>query len=63
MATVLSDYLNRAQLAAELGICMRTLIRWEAQGDAPPITKLGRRPYFRRAAVDQWLASRERVAA
>ena len=59
---VLADYMTRAELAAELGICERTLIRWEAMGEAPAITRVGRRPMYRRASVAAWLARREEKA-
>jgi predicted DNA-binding transcriptional regulator AlpA len=58
---LLTDYISRTELAAELGICERTLIRWTDLGQAPPVTKLGRRPMFRRVAVAEWLARREQV--
>ena len=58
---VLDDYLTPEQLADELGISTRTLYRWRrVWGDAPPVTKVGRRLLFRRAAVDSWLRSLER---
>jgi hypothetical protein len=56
---VLADYVTRAQLAAELGIHERTLIRWEAMGEAPPRTHVGRRAMYKRASVAAWLARRE----
>jgi hypothetical protein len=56
---VLADYMSRAELAAELGICTRTLIRWQQRGEGPPITHVGQRPMYRRASVAAWLARRE----
>ena len=59
---VLTDYLNPAELAAELGISGRTLERWNRLGNAPPRTRLGKRIVFRREAVAKWLRSREQAA-
>jgi Helix-turn-helix domain len=58
---VLADYMTRAQLALELGIHERTLIRWSAYGDGPPVTKLGNRVLYRRTSFAAWLAKREGV--
>jgi hypothetical protein len=57
--TVLDDYLSPAQLAAQLGICRRTLDRWRAARAGPPRVTIGRRPFYRRQAVSQWLLKRE----
>jgi hypothetical protein len=59
MSTLLNDYVSRTELAAELGVCERTLIRWTDLGDAPPVSRIGRRPMYRRTAVKEWLARRE----
>jgi hypothetical protein len=59
MSPILDDYLTRTELAAELGICERTLCRWRDLGQGPAITTIGKRPLYRRAAVAAWLAARE----
>ncbi len=57
---VLDDYLTPEQLADELRISTRTLYRWRrVWGDAPPVTKVGRRLLYRRGAVDRWPRSLE----
>ncbi len=56
---LLDDYLSRTGLAAALGVCERTVIRWCDLGEGPPVTMIGRTPMFRREAVKAWLASRE----
>jgi len=56
---VLNDYLSRSELAQELNICERTLIRWTAFGEAPPVKKIGRKPMYRRASVAAWLTRLE----
>ena len=59
---VLADFLTEAELAAELGISVRTLVRWRRYRDGPTITRIGRRVYYHRAAIDDWLSSRQRPA-
>lgn len=61
MSPILNDYLTRTELAAQLGVCEKTLIRWELAGSGPAITKLGKRPLYRHAAVTAWLAGREQA--
>jgi hypothetical protein len=62
MSIITQHYYTRTELAAELQICERTLIRWEQRGEGPAITTLSRRPLYRRTTVAAWLASREQVA-
>jgi predicted DNA-binding transcriptional regulator AlpA len=57
--TLLSDYLTPRQVAAELGICEKTLARWHAARRAPPRVTVGRRLLYRREAVAAWLLKRE----
>jgi predicted DNA-binding transcriptional regulator AlpA len=61
--SILDQYLTRTQLAAELGVCERTFIRWCVLGQGPAMTKIGRKPMFHRAAVEAWLAARQQRAA
>ena len=57
---LLSLWLTRAELAAELGVTVPTVARWHNEGCAPPCTKVGKKILYRREAVQQWLMSRER---
>lgn len=57
--SILSDYFAPAELASELGVCVRTLDRWDTLGEGPPRCKVGRRVLYRRSSVAAWLASRE----
>jgi predicted DNA-binding transcriptional regulator AlpA len=57
--TLLSDYLTPRKVAAELGICEKTLARWHAARRAPPRVTVGRRLLYRREAVSAWLLKRE----
>jgi hypothetical protein len=57
---LLADYLDRATLARELGCHQRTIARYENQPDGLPASLIAGRKYYRRAAVLEWLGSRER---
>jgi excisionase family DNA binding protein len=63
MPTLLDDYLTRDELAKELKVSWRTIIRWCERGDGPPVVKVGRRPMFKRSSVAAWLDKREGRAA
>jgi predicted DNA-binding transcriptional regulator AlpA len=55
------EYVTPEQLAAELGISVRTLHRWHTarQGQGPPRVVLGRVVIYRRSSVLAWIESRE----
>ena len=57
--SILSDYLTTDELAADLGCSPRQLKRWRAEGTGPPATWLGRRLFYRRDAVREWLLKKE----
>ena len=57
---ILSEFITREELAAELGCNPRTLDRWEVLSVGPPRTHVGRKILYRHASVKKWLASRER---
>jgi hypothetical protein len=56
---LLDDYLTVDQLAAELDVAVITVKRWAALKKGPPITNIGRRVVYRRAAVQAWLLKQE----
>lgn len=56
---VLSEYLSDKQLAGELNVSPRTLARWRRLREGPAITRIGRKIVYRRASVNEWLASCE----
>jgi hypothetical protein len=57
---ILSEFLTKEELAAELQRNPRTLDRWAALGVGPPRTHIGRKILYRRASVQKWLAAQER---
>jgi hypothetical protein len=59
-ARILSEFLAKEKLAAELGRNVRTLDRWDALRMGPPRTHVGRKVLYRRASVQKWLAAQER---
>lgn len=58
---VLEGYRSLPEFAAFMGKSVPTIRRWVELGEAPPVTKIGRDPYFRNASTEQWLAAREGV--
>jgi len=54
---LLSEFLTKEELAAELRRNVRTLDRWDALGLGPPRTCIGRTALYRRASVQKWLAA------
>jgi hypothetical protein len=56
---ILTGYIEPHQLAKELNISYRTLARWHAMRIGPPRLTIGRKPYYRRSSVAQWIAKHE----
>lgn len=56
---LLGEWMDRDELASQLGISVATLTRWGSARQGPPFTKIGRRSLYRREAVRQWLRDRE----
>jgi hypothetical protein len=56
---ILSEFLTKEELAAQLGRNPRTLDRWDVLGVGPPRTRVGRTIYYARATVLRWLAAQE----
>jgi hypothetical protein len=57
---ILADYLDREKLAHDLGCSERTIARYEAAPDGLPSLTVAGRKFYRIAAVQAWLAKRER---
>jgi hypothetical protein len=56
---ILSEFLTKEELAAELRRNVRTLDRWHALRIGPPRTRIGRKVYYRRASAQRWLMAQE----
>jgi predicted DNA-binding transcriptional regulator AlpA len=50
---------TREQLAAELGVSVKTLARWHTQRIGPARCKIGQFICYRREAVNEWLIANE----
>jgi hypothetical protein len=59
LAAILSDYVPEDEFCRQLGISSRTAKRWQELRIGPPITKIGRKVYYSRKSVLEWLASQE----
>lgn len=53
------DMIEEADYAAGRKVSLRTVQRERAQRIGPPFIKLGRKIYYRRAAIEQWLLAQE----
>ena len=57
--TLLSGWISRTDLAQQLDVTESTLRRWEAERRGPPCVRAGRKIYYRRSAVLDWLEEQE----
>jgi hypothetical protein len=55
----LEGYETKAEHAAALGVCEKTIDRWCAEPDGLPFTSAGRWRLFRREWTAEWLGSRK----
>jgi Helix-turn-helix domain len=60
--TVLQGFITAAELAAQIHRSVRTLARWRALGEGPPVTRIGREILYKKSSVAAWLASLEQDA-
>ncbi len=56
---VLKEFLRRDELAQQLGISPRTILRWQALRKGPPRVCVGRTILYSIQSVCDWLHSRE----
>jgi hypothetical protein len=61
--SLLSDWISREHLAEDLMLTPDTLSRWEARREGPPCMRIGRKVFYRRSRVEQWLLNREQSRA
>jgi predicted DNA-binding transcriptional regulator AlpA len=60
---LLKGWLTRDEVAAQIGVSIDTLQRWQSIRVGPPTVRLGRRVLYRADAFREWLVSRERNLA
>ena len=58
---LLADWISREQLARALDLTTDTLSRWEARRQGPPCTRKGRKIFYRRAAIQEWIRAQEQA--
>jgi len=56
---LLAGWISRPKLAEELGLTVDTLGRWQRQRTGPACIKAGRRVFYRRSVVENWLLAQE----
>jgi excisionase family DNA binding protein len=54
-----ATHLKPSDVAALLGVSLRTLNRWHARRVGPPRCKVGRTVLYRAQAVEAWLTQNE----
>jgi hypothetical protein len=57
--TLLNGWISRSDLAQELEVTEGTLRRWTAERWGPPCIRAGRKIYYRRSIVMEWLEDQE----
>jgi predicted DNA-binding transcriptional regulator AlpA len=58
-APLLAGCISRDDLAQELGLAPDTLGRWASRREGPPCIRIGRRVFYRRTAVQDWIRTQE----
>lgn len=58
---LLDGWLTRAEVAAEIGVSVDTLARWETRRIGPPSVRVGRKVLYRAQAFREWLVANERA--
>lgn len=61
LQSLLADLISREQLASVLDLTSDTLARWEARRLGPPCTRIGRKTFYRRTAVQEWIRAQEQA--
>ena len=58
---ITADLMQQSEAAAELHVHLSTLRRWEAVDQGPPRIKIGRKVFYRRSSLRNWLLAHESV--
>jgi len=56
---ILEDYTTRSETAKALNKSERTLERWESLRIGPPVTRIGKTPYYLKESTKAWLRKQE----
>ena len=57
----IQDLISEADYAVARGVSLRTVQRERAQRIGPPFIQLGRKIYYRPAAIEAWLIAKEQT--
>ncbi|WP_136649735.1 transcriptional regulator [Paracoccus aeridis] len=57
----IQDLISEADYAAQRGVSARTIQRERALRIGPPFIKMGRRIFYRPAAIESWLLAKEQA--
>lgn len=52
------SFLSEKQLAKELGVAVSTLRRWHARRIGPPRSAVGRKFYYSRQKLEEWIEAK-----
>jgi hypothetical protein len=58
---LLADFYTEQELAEEVRKDIRTVQRWRKLRIGPPVTFVGKTPFYRKPAARAWLSRRERT--
>jgi hypothetical protein len=58
-SSVLDDFIAEATLARDLAKSPKTVLRWRKNGKGPKATIIGRKVFYRRSAIAEWLIACE----
>jgi hypothetical protein len=56
---LLTGFLTQEELAAEFKVKPGTIKSWRKKRFGPPATRIGKRVFYRRSSVLEWIAARE----
>jgi hypothetical protein len=59
IAHIPGGYIPEAEMAAQLGVAIRTLRKWRQTGLGPAYVKFGKQIHYRDASRDAWLRRQE----
>jgi len=61
--TTLDGYISEHTFAHEIGVTLRTIRSWRQMGEGPAVTRIGKRVFYARDDVRNWLQSQRQEVA
>jgi hypothetical protein len=62
-SSILADFFDEDELSVELGVAKISLARWRMLRQGPPVTHIGRRVFYRKSSVRNWVVAQEHAPA